>query len=303
MSVTISLTDSPPMPPEDADLVFEIDFRRGEGDPRRIFDAASELIAAFQKLDRAVIGSVSGSIEPALLLEDIEAASLKVYLRNVLNSLDDDALKTLDWKKQVGKYLIEAKYAALRWLDDGQSGRMGLFKLRDDLRGIAERSDVLRFPAYAPIHEARLISALDDLQSAKRTLGTNDRLTIEAHGKVYEVNLKSTWLPSEAIKIEDATRETASYGEMILSVRKPDFMKDTPWLFSHGNHNLTARVFDEEWLKRFRAREVPILPGDALRCFVRFDFTYDESGTLLDQKISIERVLEVLKAPIQDRLL
>lgn len=39
------------MPPEDADFSFTIDFKKGAGDPRRVFDAASELIAGFEALD------------------------------------------------------------------------------------------------------------------------------------------------------------------------------------------------------------------------------------------------------------
>ena len=35
--------------------------------------------------------------------------------------------------------------------------------------------------------------------------------------------------------------------------------------------------------------------GDALRCLAAFTYYYDEKGTLLEQKIEIERVLEVLR--------
>ena len=44
------------MPPPDADFSFRIVFEKGQGDPRRIFDAASELIDGFEHLDEAVAG-------------------------------------------------------------------------------------------------------------------------------------------------------------------------------------------------------------------------------------------------------
>jgi hypothetical protein len=89
------------MPPDDADLAFEIDFKRGEGNPRRVFDSASELIAAFETLDEALVGSVDSKIKTLMVLEDIEGGSIKVWLRNVLNRIPDEGLKDLDWKKRL----------------------------------------------------------------------------------------------------------------------------------------------------------------------------------------------------------
>jgi hypothetical protein len=46
------------MPPPNADFSFRIVFEKGQGNPRRIFDAASELIDGFAQLDEAIAGSV-----------------------------------------------------------------------------------------------------------------------------------------------------------------------------------------------------------------------------------------------------
>jgi hypothetical protein len=42
------------MPPPNADFSFRIAFKKGQGNPRRIFDAAGELIDGFGLLDEAV---------------------------------------------------------------------------------------------------------------------------------------------------------------------------------------------------------------------------------------------------------
>ena len=52
-----------------------------------------------------------------MVLEDVEASSLRVFLKNTLSRVDDEALKTLDWKPVVGRYLVKAKYLALEFLD------------------------------------------------------------------------------------------------------------------------------------------------------------------------------------------
>ena len=48
----IRLLGEPPMPPPDADFSFRIVFEKGQGNPRRIFDAASELIDGFKESDK-----------------------------------------------------------------------------------------------------------------------------------------------------------------------------------------------------------------------------------------------------------
>jgi hypothetical protein len=48
MNYHLRLMGEPPVPPADADFAFKIDFKKGAGNPRRVFDAASALIDAFE---------------------------------------------------------------------------------------------------------------------------------------------------------------------------------------------------------------------------------------------------------------
>ena len=83
------------MPPADADFSFRIVFEKGAGDPHHIFDAASELIDGFEELDylRLITGSVDAKIRPIMVLEDIEAGSIRVWLSSFLKKIDDQGLK------------------------------------------------------------------------------------------------------------------------------------------------------------------------------------------------------------------
>ena len=284
------------MPPPDADFAFKIDFAKGEGDPRRVFDAASSLIDGFELLDEAVATSVDSKLKPVLILEDMEAGSLKVWLKNLLNRIPDESIKGLEWKKAVGHYLLKAKYAAVEFLDDENAGRSGFDLLREELRDLAAQTDVRHLPDYAPIHEGRLLASLEQIQNAKRTLGPKDRLIIETDERTYEVDLSKTWDPSQVIHVENL-KETHSEGEIILTIRKPDLLGEAQWQFSHGKTTLSAPVKDEEWLQQLHARKIALYSGDALRCRVRFTYIYDEQGALIDQKTEIMKVIEVLPGP------
>ncbi|WP_156464268.1 hypothetical protein [Afipia sp. Root123D2] len=295
-----SLGEEAPVPPEDSDFSFTIDFKKGEGDPRRVFDAASSLIDGLEGIDEAVATSVDAKLKTLMVLEDVEAGSLRVFLKNILKRVDDDALKSLEWKKAVGAALVKAKYVAIQYLNQDQSfASSALDHLREEMRSIAQETDVRHLPDYAPIHEGRLISSLDKIQDAKRMLGQGDTLTVDLDGSRYEVDLAKTWSPRDFVRDVPQTKETHSEGEVILGIRKPDLLGESMWQFSHGRATISAKVTDDTWLKKFHTRQVPLYSGDSLRCKVIFTYVYDERGELLEQKTEIIEVLEVLPANAQ----
>jgi hypothetical protein len=61
----------------DADFSFTIDFKKGSGDPRRVFDAASELISGFEALDNTVAASLDSKTQTLMVLEDVKPGSLR----------------------------------------------------------------------------------------------------------------------------------------------------------------------------------------------------------------------------------
>lgn len=166
---TIKATDTAPAPPEDADFAIIIDFKKGEGSPTRVFTAASDLIEAFQAIDKILVRSVDSNITPLMMLEDVEVGSLKIWLRNVLQSYDDQALKDLDWKPAVGKYLVRAKYMVISWIDDDTVPK-SIPDLRRNLQKLASETEVRRLPDYSPPNPQGLIAAAQRIQDAKGIL-------------------------------------------------------------------------------------------------------------------------------------
>jgi hypothetical protein len=295
--IHIRLLEEPPMPPADADFSFRIEFAKGEGNPRRIFDAASELIEGFEELDGAVAGSVDSRLRTLMVLEDIEASSLRVFLKTVLENIDDQALKTGEFRRAIGPALVRAKYAAIEFLNQDESvAAEKVDILRDTLQDIARQTDARHLPDYPPIHDAKLVASLETIQDAKRTLGPHDRLTIEADGRTYEVDLSKTWEPSDVVRAAtpEPTSERESEAEIILTIRRPDMLGDSMWQFAHGTQQFSARVLDGGWLDKFHHGLIALRSGDALRCRVKFVYAFDGHGTLVDQKTYILEVLEQL---------
>jgi hypothetical protein len=293
------------MPPPNADFSFRIGFKKGQGNPRRIFDAASELIDGFGQLDEAVAGSVDVKLQPLMILEDIRAGSIRVFLSSLLKKIDDEGLRQGEIKKAIGPALVDAKYAAIGWLDkDQESATRGAIELRETLLSLAASSDLRQLGDYAPIHEAKLIAALDSLQNAKRILGPKDRLMLEAPGHTpYKVDLTKTWDPAEVIPLPTTTTEKHSEGEIILTIRKPDMVGQSKWQFTRGKFPVFAKIADEDWLARFHGRKVTGLhSGDAMRCKVRFIYIFDDKGTMIEEQIEITKVIEIIEGSGGDQI-
>ena len=82
----ITLTTRRPEEPV-ADFAFYIDFKKGEGRASRVFSATLEFIKACERLDRELVTSIDASIEVVMVLEDIEASSLKTFFHNLIRAV------------------------------------------------------------------------------------------------------------------------------------------------------------------------------------------------------------------------
>jgi hypothetical protein len=235
-----------------------------------VFDAASLLIDGFEALDGVVSSSVDTQIRTLMVLEEIEAGSLRVWLKNLLERVDDRDLREGEWKKIVGKALARGRMLALEFLNDEKaSAGRAIDILRRELHNIAEATNIKHLPAYPPIHEGKLITSLDAIQDAKRFLGPGDKLRVETDEKIFEVDLSKTWEASEVLPPPPDLSETTSTGVLILTIRKADLLGDAMWQFSHGKATISANILDEKWLQDFHNRKIPLFSGDALKCEVR----------------------------------
>jgi AAA15 family ATPase/GTPase len=110
------------------------------------------------------------------------------------------------------------------------------------------------------------------LDGAKRNLVIKPKYATQYNKKIIDtgkINLRYK-LDNDIIPIqknievcfdkinEEFVNETiVSEGEMILKIKKPDLLGNTPWLFKHGKP-IQAHIEDTEWLKDFRNGQIPL---------------------------------------------
>jgi len=275
------------------EFAFKIDFQSGVGPASRVFAATYDFIRACETFDAELVQSIDSTIKSVLVLDNIEAGSIKTWLRNELSAIDDEALKALDWKTIVGKYLVRAKYKIIKWLDNDAS-RHSLPTLREEILQIAIETDVRHLPAYVAPSPKSLIGAIRGFQSVKDRLIVGDKASFITQEGDLELNL-SVSLPIEEIEALEIAR-TIAYpaSEMILTVKKPDYLGSSKWELRHGNRTISAKIEDNIWLNRFQGRQENVRPGDALRCKVKIEMLYGFDNELITDRHTIVEVLEIL---------
>jgi hypothetical protein len=290
---TIGLSTRKPAPPSGAAFALVIDFQKNSPNPQRVFQAAQAMIGAMQSLDRTLCAAVDSKIEPIMMLEDIEAGSIKAWLGNQLSRIEDEGLKTLDWKPLVGKYLVRAKYAVIRWSNNPVEGA-DIIGLSRELKKIAAETDIRHVPDYAPPSIRDLSSGIQQIDSAKSFLSSSDKmcLTSEDEGQV-DFDLEVKW---DEKQLSDLTiRETTKFEKLPLTliVKKPDYLGKSKWDFRFGKKSISAKIEDCEWLTKFQNRVVDVRPGDALKCLATLEYRYGYDNELIDEEYTVTIVESV----------
>lgn len=279
----------------DYDFYIKIDFEKSSRDPSRIFSTMSSLIETFQAIDSEFAKSIDSKINSVLLLEDVESGSLKSFFKSFLESVDDNALKAGDWKKIVGAYLLKVKYKLLAFLEDKDKidNRIQIEGLQSELLQLAEETDVRGLPGYAPIPVEKLLFSIGKLSNSVKFLNNKDIVKYSSDEGTVSINKNFNY---DSETVEDLlTKETLSNrNEMILKVKKPDYLGESMWDFKHGDRAIQAKIIDMDWLSDFHLRKYDIRPGDSLRAVLETQIKYGFSGEVIAVHNFIVEIKEII---------
>lgn len=281
--------------PETA-FAITVDFAKGQGDPSRPFRTMVELVEALARFDQDLVKCIDLTIEPILLLENVETGSIKSWFISVLQSTDDAALKSGDWKRIVGEYTIKGKYSLLRFLGEATSvtDSQLLERIQSELLIEAERTNVRGLPGYVAMSRTRLAAHIVDVTNSLGYLTDGDSATFEGRAEEPVQFNRSLRIDDAEMTELLAVRSVTNNNELILKVKKPDYLGSSKWEFRYDGRTIEARIQDQRWLARFHEDGDDLRPGGALRASVRIEVSYDEQNESLPPKYTILEVLEVL---------
>ena len=279
-----------------AEYTLKIDFKKYSESPERVFKSMADLIQSFRSVDKALAESVCMDIEPILLLQEVKSGSIKTQLASVLRAVDDSALKELNWKKRIGSFLVKGKYRLIEYLEDKESvdSIEQIEEVQAGLVELAKETDVLQIPAYTPISLWNLLNLIQDISNAIRNLLPDDSAIYLTDSKSLLIAPKFS-ISQESIE-ELLTKQSITHEkDMILKVKKPDYLGQSMWDMKHDMKSISVKIIDKGWLTHFQRREVSVLPGDSLYGLVRHQENFDQQGELVTENYQILKVHDVIK--------
>lgn len=280
---------------EPEEFSLYIDFTKSEGDPSRVFHAMANLIDSFYELDNQLIGVLGEKSETLLVLDEIEAGSLRAWLRNVLVALPDDAIHDLNLKKLAGHFLVKAKYRIVEWLTENPNIETieQVRVLEGELISMAEQTNIRQIPAYSPINTQALLSQINNIYIATKQLEDNDKVVYES--SVGNVNLRRDVVINEGLIRQILTREVIrNEGIRLIKVKKPDYLGKSKWVFRYGGHIIEAKIEDEKWLEEFQKKKNILHPGDSLRVNMLEEVSYGHESEVVHTFYAISKVVEIV---------
>lgn len=272
-----------------------IDYKKSEGEPSRIFRAMASLIETFENIDKELIGILGSTAVTELVLDDIEASSLRAWLRSVLIALPDDAIKELEVKKLIGHFLLKAKYKLVEWLEKNPEIKNieQVKVLEGELVALAQETDIRQIPAYIPPDTRQLLSQVNQIKLAVNLLDEGDLIQYESIDG--NISIPKNIQISESLIDELLTREVISNeGERLVMVKKPDYLGKSKWGFKYNGHSIEAKIEDLEWLEQFQSNTIVLQPGDSLRVIMREEVSYGYELEVVNIQYTIKQVLEVV---------
>lgn len=254
------------------------------------------LLDSLRRLDRDLVRSFDVDIEPQLFLEDVESGSIKSWIATVLRSADDEALKSGDWKKLLGNYLVKAKYVVLEHLENVPTIAQPqlLERIQAELASATATSGLGLLIGYTPLTRTQLAAHIADITTSLEPLRNGDRATFEGFdGEPVPFN-RGLRVNADEIQELLATRTISNDNELILKVKKPDFLGQSMWEFHYEGRTIQASILDTEWLEIFRRDGLGVRPGVALRALVKVQAGYDDDNEALPARYAILKVYEVI---------
>ena len=276
------------------------DFDIEAEDPSRIFYSLGGIIETSKEIDILLGRSINAEIEVQQYLSGIETGSILAKIREWL-IMPDDQLRLGEQlnQPQIQQYINQSRDRVLEELSTPQELNKieSIDSMITDIENIAETSGISNVH-FEPPPKLEIADQMQKISRKIQPVSDFDKVIYTSTGEnpiilnpQFTVDLKS--LESQAA---DEILENES--NIILRIKRPDYLGDSRWEFKHGPRALSAKMTDSEWMERFRKREFSIKPGDSLKVRLMTRSAYDKKRELLSENHEVTKVFEII--PTED---
>lgn len=277
----------------EGEIALVIKYKAGESHALDVLQGAMALVESLDRLDHVLLSSVSTSLEPVSILNDIEKSSLKLLLTRVLRSVPDEHLHNPDWKKWLGALLVKGKHILLQRIDaDAPEIMRGVELLADDYK---------RAPGLAGYEPPRIADVQDALDGVAKARARFPKQPVLIQTELGDIDLPETLPPPPPLPLDpDKLTFVVNKGREFFKIKQPDMLGNAQWSVLRNGRAVRVDILHKSWLESYQNRDASILPGDSFDCMFEETITYDDRQNEIDRRLAIVEVLSVISPPQQD---
>lgn len=276
----------------------KLDYETGTVNPSHLFSSMSKAIDAFKTLDIMMVRTINHHVKTVQTLEGLELGSIFTKIKQAIEYDDDEDLEAVDAAEQsITEYISRGKANIIRAVNENDKidDVAQIEEIIDGLNEIAEESSISSQFNYQPPQANEVIETVSNLTGVTKELGQNENIKysddIETEGVVI-----SKTSEIDIAKVEESTiaRKLENEREMILKVKKPDFLGSSKWEFKSGKSTIHAKISDETWIGKFHSKAANVSPGDSLLAWTKVVEQYDRFGNLVHDEYTIIEVRDII---------
>lgn len=284
------------------EIIRELRFEYSkEKTPVAIFKEYTLMLTAFEKAEFEIAKSISSSIRYKSSLEAVETGSIitkiKSWIEDKETDLGNENLQKLNTQEYISNGI---KTIVNNLAQDKNITKNTIERISSELNRLAEEFEINKIFSYAPVQQKNIIEVSKTIKEATSNLSDGEKVYLtEANGSNIELPKKiNIQVTEKDLDYKEKTIENES--EQILKIKKPDYIADSAWELKFGRIFKNIKIEDSVWINKFLNKEIKIYPGDSIRCKVLTIDEYDNFGTLINTKISITKVLEIIEGIEED---
>lgn len=263
-----------------------------ESSSYEVFKNSADLMLALDRLNSALSASITEEIETQVVIENLEAGSIRLWLADKLKRVPDEKIKAYvnNYKEAIGDFLIASK-------------RKIIHKLEHDPESINEEvPQIVRKEAHRAgldafgykIHKTRILEAVGELSRSAQSF--DYKPVIEIEGKKMVILDNYRFDPEELDTVE---RQVHTIRDLFL-IKKPDLLGKSKWTLIY-DRAIDVTIADEAFIQRVKNREVTIGHGDRLDADLLIETFLDmEDMEVIETRYTVTRVYGVVPPQTQD---
>lgn len=280
------------------DYEIKLNFIPGDNNPENLFIAFANAIKYFKKVDKMLAKTIANDYDISSSLVEVKSGSLRGFFRARVEVKETELQPkelTDDLEDRVKKYLHNSRKAITQGLFEfGEENDENIHEIIEEVKKVAIDTKISGEPFFKPPSKKEMKPIIDAARDTGEILDDNTSIFYSIEDEAA-IELPKKIKMDETLFIEENRKTIPNIQELILKIKKPDYLGDSKWEMKHGNNKLICKIEDTAWIEKFKTKKVFAFPGDSLRCNVNIVHEYDSKLNLIKSEYFIVEVLDVIQ--------